>query len=930
MAALDQTAVDALIEKIDKAILKHSVSNRDVAAVLFFLNTVLKEGISKHWLRKDQEDSAADLIHFRKGIDVSEMTRTENLHVAGDSSFDGYLASKNFVSGFPEGSGWALLLNDILNSAGEKKQHAHLEIDDLTIRGRFRVYEMIISQLLGENGTRLTTDMMKVAGVDPESSKILLDTDKGVLYNPFRVGDIIMVKRFSPVDGLNEKEYELCVTGVGVGSNINSEDRLDWITYDNFIGEITDIAEGDTLVRVDSLTDPDRKGIIKHTSVEPGSPYIDIIMGMKTEPDNSVRSRFGRLDNLITDIFGRLQGFGIYCDNLYACGDFKLRNGDDVLTRFEVVEGKISSEIHAVLDKFTEEDNFLRNTSFSENMKYWEHPTEIIPFRIGSSPILLNRKIYSDKKHVAEMVQYNGRLLLQIRNSYIKQYNKDLIQPEESRTLYLTIKYLCKKAGKATYGFEGQELFFEEYIEPTGDFIEKVVSAPWDGSGDFIFKFTGDIYIELLTLTYNELQDFIVTTTTNFEQTTEQIGLLAESYHTLHGALQEHEAAFHVTSEQIDAIVKRTDTLYNDIGIIGKTIATAGWITTADGNKLWATIDEVDNLGQNLRTHESNFHVSANEIESIVKSIDTVQNRIDTAGWITTADGNKLWANRETVDELGESLSTHTASFHVSSTEIKSLFTSIDNVNKTIASAGWITNEAGNKLWASKELEDGDKLISYINQAPGETVIQANKINLVGSVTFSALTGDLQDQINMKLDGTDLGDLAFRNTVEAELLGSTIIKGGYLNTEYIKVRKLDADQGFVGGFTLESGRLIWTRSGYFGGTSRSLKLGKGSSTEGVIDVTFDAQTDGRFGVKAVGRALGSAAIYGSTSSKPTYPSGSLVYAGYFDGNVHVNGDISANGFFPKDKNGNTQSVVGDEWVMGANFHIVKGIIVGYR
>ena len=75
MAVLSQSAADALIDKIDKAILKHSVSNRDVAAVLGFLNYILKSGESDKFLRKDVEDTAAGLIHFLKGIDVKDMVR---------------------------------------------------------------------------------------------------------------------------------------------------------------------------------------------------------------------------------------------------------------------------------------------------------------------------------------------------------------------------------------------------------------------------------------------------------------------------------------------------------------------------------------------------------------------------------------------------------------------------------------------------------------------------------------------------------------------------------------------------------------------------------------------------------------------------------------------------------------------------------------
>ena len=101
----------------------------------------------------------------------------------------------------------------------------------MTVRGVMRVYEFVISQLMGENGTRLTTDMMRVDHIDAGTKTIYLDTEKGVLYNPFRPGDILMVQRFS-VDGII-KQYELQVVTAKVGDTSKGEERLDSITYKN-------------------------------------------------------------------------------------------------------------------------------------------------------------------------------------------------------------------------------------------------------------------------------------------------------------------------------------------------------------------------------------------------------------------------------------------------------------------------------------------------------------------------------------------------------------------------------------------------------------------------------------------------------------------------------------------------------------------------
>lgn len=105
--------------------------------------------------------------------------------------------------------------------------------------------------------------------------------------------------------------------------------------------------------------------------------------------------------------------------------------------------------------------------------------------------------------------------------------------------------------------------------------------------------------------------------------------------------------------------------------------------------------------------------------------------------------------------------------------------------------------------------------------------------------------------------------------------------------------------GKIGRFKISSnGRLTWNQADYFGNSSSSVKLGYTTGNEGVIDVTFNAATESKFGVKSVGRNLGGACIYASSLPSQSYPSGDTTWAGYFDGAVmasslytRVNGKI---------------------------------------
>lgn len=149
--------------------------------------------------------------------------------------------------------------------------------------------------------------------------------------------------------------------------------------------------------------------------------------------------------------------------------------------------------------------------------------------------------------------------------------------------------------------------------------------------------------------------------------------------------------------------------------------------------------------------------------------------------------------------------------------------------------------------------------------------------------------------------------------------------GSFIATKGTITGTINANYGKIGGFTIESGRLHWKSLDYFGSDSRSLKLGVSQTAmEGVVDVAFNAATEGRFGVKAVGSNLGGAAIYASSkSSGQSYPSFYNSYAGYFDGFVHVNGTLICDKIIT---NG-----CGTLWTMQNNgYNSYIGINGGYR
>lgn len=776
----------------------------------------------------------------------------DEMRVKGNSQFDGAISSPTFVSGFPNGIGFMLAAYERLNAAEVMEKKYRLELDDLVVRGKFRVFEMIYSQLRGENDNVIFAGMMKVDCLDKETNTIYLDTEEGLLYNPFREGDILMVQRImglptSENDYNVVKQYELKVVEASIGNLADKEKRIDFIRFENFVGELTDVDTGDVLTRVDSVTDSTRKGIIKVTTIDEfGAPYIDVIYGMKTDPMNATKLRLGRLDGLVTPYWGRLNGYGLMCTNAYLKGNFLLQNGQDVLTRFEIVEGLIHSEISAFRVEVSAKYNFLSNASFAQDTDKWEATNNIKFFTVAGRFMYFNDNFYSEKKNLAAVVIEGTRRALRLKKATIKQLNVNLAKKPAAElpledgtktwpTFHVSFKYLCRKTGTLQIGFKGKPLYITEKIEENEVFETKQFEGIWDGTGDFEISFTGDVYIYSLALTDNPLDNYRIETETKFYQTAEQIGLWAQKTDKIEGTVTTLGIDLNATTEQLNIYANKTNAL--------------------DGT--------VTNLGIRLNAAESSLSFYANKTNTI----------------------------EGTVTQLGINL---------------------DATNKSLS------------LYVKDKDLTGYELVSRIEMAPSWITISAARINLQGAVSFNSLASSLQNTINGKANTSSLKALAYYDKVKDAMTNETIIVGGYINTTLIKVKDILAQQATIGGFSIENGRLIWTQTGYFGGTSRSLMLGKGSAYEGVVNITFDAQTDGRFGVKSIGRAPGSAAIYGSTSWSPTYPGSSEVWAGFFDGNVR------ANGFFPKGYN-----PIADAWMTAIDrtasgtydMHVVGGIIV---
>lgn len=218
-------------------------------------------------------------------------------------------SSKNFTSG-------AL-------GSGHRIKDGNAEFQNLTVRGRFSVFEFLIQQVKAIGGKFCVSPAaIKTGSVEETENgyKCFFDTDSGTIINPFVVGDQAFHQVF---DGQKMKRYWRLVTEVGA---------------DYFVLSKTDceansgIPEADEeIVLLGNRTDINRQSAIMISAHDNNSPYIAFYAGINSYSFKGKEPmRTGNLNGIVDEDFGQLTGFGLYCQNVYMKGVFRLMSGKTV------------------------------------------------------------------------------------------------------------------------------------------------------------------------------------------------------------------------------------------------------------------------------------------------------------------------------------------------------------------------------------------------------------------------------------------------------------------------------------------------------------------------------------------------------------------------------------------------------------------------
>lgn len=797
------------------------------------------------------------------------------LFVNGNSRFGGELSSKQFISGFLGGLGWGIYNTPVTNAAGVQENKWTGEFDNVIVRGSLRVFEMIISQLLGENDNRIFTGMMEVDHYDAESGRVYLNTQDGKLYNPFRRNDIIMVQQFNGMPNSSNdyyvtKNYELLITDAGCGSLEDGDKRLDWVTFTNFTSSMEGataeslIKKKDTFVRVDNLSDSQRKGIIQLMTVGANTPYMDIIYGLKTDPNNALKGRLGNLKGIVHPILGELSGFGEFLNNLYAVGDFIIqRTGESVDSKLQVLENMFSSRFSQTSYELTNSDNYLENGQFLEQVRD-DEDTIISCWAVDTTdesmfwadalgnPFMVNGLLSVSGNRKVSIDKMDGRQVLRLQNCGVKQLNAHIRQPGTHKEyqqpsgstgdnglkkpatgstdvqdrLYISIRIFAKTAGTLTVGFEGcssvsgksNTLTAQNVAVPySGDWTNIPLEGVWNGTGNFVLRYTGDCYIAIASITDKPLSEFSKSVSTQIKQTATNIQLLGENIDSVNGTTTQLGIDLDAEKKSIRLYVDETDKAnrtFTTAGIEASVGKVQAWVKNLDYATNTTVTSNVEILSGRITSTVSKVNANSTSITNIQQDIDTITQTVGQAATKEQLKENVATLNRAIdsarshADDVGTGIRNDYAStitlVKQSSSSWSVAAGGFDANGKLKSSAGAVLETDFAGIFVSQVNEKGlvnkGQMNIAISNGISTATIQADQINLTGHTM--AFTGD-QITIttdNFTLDGS--GNMWCQNGTFSGMVSG-------VHGSFKKLNCVDSDENVVGSIEFGSDGRLW-------------------------------------------------------------------------------------------------------------------------
>lgn len=324
-----------------------------------------------HFLRKDVDDRSAGKISASMGFEAGSYTKGRSgakIDEYGQAEFESVvvrdkvvaneISTENYLSG-SLGSGAKLWVDE--------NNKANLEIDNLIARESLKVTELIIQKVNSVGG------LLVVSAANGEIKEIATNFDDAtneevkiksytVTLNEdatFENDDII---RCSFWDNEIEDDNKLRTYWVAIKVADNTKKNVITIpaTYKNSNNETVVVRPkvGDKIAQMGNTTNTSRQGIIV-ISTENNKPFISIYDGVNTNALNAdkLRGRFGDLSG-ITFNGNKLNGYGIWSNNAYLNGEFRLSSTNNTID--EEISNQIANDASS--------RNYARMTAIPTNI----------------------------------------------------------------------------------------------------------------------------------------------------------------------------------------------------------------------------------------------------------------------------------------------------------------------------------------------------------------------------------------------------------------------------------------------------------------------------------------------------------------------------------------------------------------------------------
>ena len=574
-----------------------------------------------HSLSSDHDDVALGKIAFNDGISVGDQWYfTKDGYAKMLSMLVQCIKNSSFRNGGLTGEGFRLWIDE--------GGLASLELDKITVRQIMTVFELIIDRVRSIGGQFVVSaangKVKEVEDID-ETYKLTFEGD-----NYFQVHDLIRCQVFT---GNDIRMYWVEVSAIGANYVV--------INKSEFADGVFPKA-GDEVVLIGNTVDVNRQNLISISATNDGEPRIDVLDGVSSKNFNhALRARIGNLNGITDEYFpldNQPHGNGLYADNVYLRGSFLLSTGEDVKTKFDVVEGKINTAIDGLRQELSDDKSYLDDPTFSNGMEKWLTQNDAVFFLVGNKWVWTNNAPLSKKGDGATVVTDMGRTTVHIINRYIMQRNRDFHHLPEFPTdndgkkqaipVYLSFYYRCAKEGTLRISFENVDktgfadfdsMDVTETIAVTEGYTQFTCNGLWNGTGDFKLSFDGEIYLYMLVLS------------------TDKVEALAYKYKTL---FEQSEQLVKIAAQNFD----KDGHVLNESGIMVRAEGAGIYTQDADGNL--ATVGTFENgvvklTGNEIQlegdvTANGRFHIST---DGSVTMTDATMNNAHVSGYVQATTG---------------------------------------------------------------------------------------------------------------------------------------------------------------------------------------------------------------------------------------------------------------------------------------------------